>query len=91
MTVDRGDVDASVHQETIFDYLRRELRRLSAPRTTLPFDFNCGFVGYFGYELKADCGGDAAHRSPLPDAAFVFADRLIVFDHRRAAHLRARA
>jgi para-aminobenzoate synthetase len=47
----------------------------------LPFDFNCGFVGYFGYELKADCDGDPAHRSTLPDAAFVFADRLIAFDH----------
>jgi len=47
----------------------------------LPFDFDCGFVGYFGYELKADCGGDPAHRSDMPDAAFVFADRLIAFDH----------
>ncbi len=47
----------------------------------LPFDFNCGFVGYFGYELKADCEGNDAHRSTMPDAAFVFADRLIAFDH----------
>ena len=49
--------------------------------TELPFDLNCGFVGYFGYELKAECGGEAAHRSPHPDAAFVFADRMIAFDH----------
>jgi para-aminobenzoate synthetase len=42
----------------------------------------------FGYELKADCEGDAAHRSSLPDAAFVFADRLIAFDHvERATHV----
>ena len=41
----------------------------------LPFDFNGGYVGYLGYELKAECGGDAAHASDAPDAAFVFADR----------------
>jgi para-aminobenzoate synthetase len=70
-----------VRRETIFDYLRRELARLRHLSDDLPFDLNCGFVGYFGYELKADCEGDAAHRSPLPDAAFVFADRLIAFDH----------
>jgi anthranilate/para-aminobenzoate synthase component I len=50
-------------------------------RDELPFDLNCGFVGSFGNELKADCEGDAAHRSSLPDAAFAFADRLIAFDH----------
>jgi para-aminobenzoate synthetase len=81
VTVDRhGAVEE--HHETIFDYLRRELRRLRRTDDELPFDLNGGFVGYFGYELKADCGGDAAHPSPLPDAAFVFADRLIAFDHR---------
>ncbi len=53
----------------------------AAPATSLPFDFGCGFAGYLGYELKADCDGDAAHRPPTPDAAFVFADRLIAFDH----------
>ena len=57
------------------------MRRLRHLSDDLPFDFNCGFVGYFGYELKADCEGNDAHRSSMPDAAFVFADRLIAFDH----------
>ena len=51
----------------------------------LPFEFDCGFAGWLGYELKAECGGDAAHESPLPDAAFVFADRMIAFDHAERA------
>ncbi len=75
----RGGVE--VHGESIFDYLGRELRRLRLPAADLPFDFDCGFAGYFGYELKADCGAEAAHRAETPDAAFVFADRLIAFDH----------
>jgi aminodeoxychorismate synthase, component I, bacterial clade len=78
--VERGGEVEIVH-ESIFDYLSREMRRLQLPSDDLPFDFDCGFVGYFGYELKADCEGDAAHESPTPDAAFVFADRLIAFDH----------
>jgi para-aminobenzoate synthetase len=78
--VERGG-ETEVHRESIFDYLSHEMRRLRYLSDDLPFDFNCGFVGYFGYELKADCEGDAAHQSELPDAAFIFADRLIVFDH----------
>jgi para-aminobenzoate synthetase len=70
-----------VLKESIFDYLSREMRHVHYTSHDLPFDFNCGFVGYFGYELKADCEGDDAHRSTMPDAAFVFADRLIAFDH----------
>jgi para-aminobenzoate synthetase len=70
-----------VLEESIFDYLSREMRRMRYLSHDLPFDFNCGFVGYFGYELKADCEGNDAHRSSMPDAAFVFADRLIAFDH----------
>ncbi|HYI80344.1 MAG TPA: aminodeoxychorismate synthase component I [Thermoleophilaceae bacterium] len=70
------------HRETIFDHLRREQAGLRdiAP-ADLPFDFACGFAGYLGYELKADCGGERAYDAPLPDAAFVFADRMVVFDH----------
>jgi para-aminobenzoate synthetase len=47
----------------------------------LPFDFDCGFVGYLGYELKADTEGDATHSSSMPDAFFILADRVLVFDH----------
>ncbi len=78
--VERGG-EAELHEESIFDYLSREMRRLRHISDELPFDFNCGFAGYFGYELKADCGGSSALRSPQPDAAFVFADRMIAFDH----------
>ena len=35
----------------------------------------------FGYELKADTCGDLSHISPHPDAQFIFADRVIAFDH----------
>ena len=78
--VERRD-RVEVHDESIFDYLGRELERLGGLSTGLPFAFDCGFAGYLGYELKADCDGVAAHRAATPDAAFVFADRLIAFDH----------
>jgi para-aminobenzoate synthetase len=80
LTVSRNGT-TTVRHEGIFDFLRRVLARMSLPADDLPFDFNGGFVGYFGYELKADCDGDLAHTSPLPDAAFLLADRLIAFDH----------
>jgi para-aminobenzoate synthetase len=79
--VERGEEEVEVREESIFDYLDRALSSLRPLSVNLPFDFDCGFAGYFGYELKADCGGDAAHRAPTPDAAFVFADRLVAFDH----------
>jgi para-aminobenzoate synthetase len=68
-------------RESIFDYLEAEIARLTPEAPDLPFAFPCGFVGFFGYELKAECGGDRAHRSPLPDAAFLFAGRMVAFDH----------
>jgi para-aminobenzoate synthetase len=68
--------------ETIFDRLSGELERLKPSfELKLPFEFQCGLAGWLGYELKAECGGDMAHESPLPDAAFVFAGRMVVFDH----------
>jgi para-aminobenzoate synthetase len=70
-----------VTQESIFDYLARELGRLRQAGEELPFDFDCGFAGYLGYELKAECGGADAHRSTLPDAFFILADRMVALDH----------
>jgi para-aminobenzoate synthetase len=79
-------------RESVLDYCERELARLRADARELPFDFTCGFAGYLGYELKADCGGELVHRSALPDAALAFCDRLIAFDHdQRRVHLVALA
>ncbi len=59
-------------------------------RAELPFDFALGWVGYLGYELKAECGGAHVHRSGQPDAAMIFADRAVAVDHReREVHLLA--
>ena len=65
----------------VLDYCRDRLARLRAHAPELPFDFTCGFAGYLGYELKAECGARPTHASPLPDAALVLCDRLIAFDH----------
>ena len=66
---------------SVFDYCRDQLARLRTTVPELPFDFTCGFAGYLGYELKAECGGPLVYASPLPDAALVLCDRLIAFDH----------
>ncbi|TQJ17721.1 aminodeoxychorismate synthase component I [Kribbella jejuensis] len=40
-----------------------------------------GYVGYFGYELKALTGGVAAHQAATPDALWIWANRFVVIDH----------
>ncbi|WP_433263458.1 aminodeoxychorismate synthase component I [Actinosynnema sp. CS-041913] len=64
-----------------FDWLEADLAAHRVAPPDVPFEFALGWVGYLGYELKAECGGAAAHRSEQPDSAFVFADRALVFDH----------
>ncbi|MEO8689248.1 MAG: aminodeoxychorismate synthase component I [Solirubrobacteraceae bacterium] len=76
---DAGSV--RTHDESIFSYLERELSSLACAAEELPFDLTGGFVGYLGYEVKADCGSPLRHRSRWPDAQFILSDRLIVFDH----------
>ncbi|MFE7275834.1 aminodeoxychorismate synthase component I [Streptomyces sp. NPDC057623] len=72
------------------DWLDHDLRAHRAEVPELPFDFALGWVGYLGYELKAECGGEPAHHSPHPDAGMIFADRAVVFDHElREIHLLA--
>ncbi|MBA0044948.1 aminodeoxychorismate synthase component I [Mycobacteroides sp. LB1] len=76
---------------SIFDYLDRELRaRFVEKPDDLPFNFNLGYVGFLGYELKADLFGANAHTSPTVDAAMLFVDRAVVMDHeQRNCHLLA--
>jgi len=69
-------------EQPFFDYLDDQLRRRATPTPDgLPFDFNLGYVGCLGYELKAETGGDAAHRSGTPDVALLFVDRMLAIDH----------
>jgi para-aminobenzoate synthetase len=70
------------HDISIFTFLKQELARYAVTTEGIPFQFNCGFVGYLGYELKSEtCPVENRHRSEVPDAQFVFLDRLIAFDH----------
>jgi para-aminobenzoate synthetase len=73
--------ESRVHEEMLFDFLRRELARLHTDSPALPFDLNGGFVGYLGYELKADCGAGAGAAAELPDAFLLLADRIVAIDH----------
>jgi len=68
--------------EDVLTYLDGKLQERLAPGTDLPFDFNCGFVGYFGYEVKALCGAPAPHRSTEPDCILLFAGKCIAIDHK---------
>lgn len=68
----------------LFDYLNAQLRRRTAAVPEgLPFEFNLGYVGCLGYELKAETGGLARHQSETPDAALIFADRILALDHEQ--------
>jgi para-aminobenzoate synthetase len=66
---------------SIFDCLSRELRSADLTPSELPFDFLCGFAGYLGYELKAECEPIGGPLADAPDAVLIFADRLIAIDH----------
>jgi para-aminobenzoate synthetase len=81
--VDVRSGDGHFHvRRPFFEYLDDELRRRAIPTPAgLPFDFNLGYVGCLGYELKAETGGHAAHRADTPDAALIFADRMLAIDH----------
>jgi para-aminobenzoate synthetase len=81
VTVERSGEETRFHQP-FFEYLDEQLRsRATARPPELPFDFNLGYVGCLGYELKAQTGGRAVHRASTPDAALVFADRVLALDH----------
>ncbi|WP_200308969.1 aminodeoxychorismate synthase component I [Streptomyces adelaidensis] len=67
---------------SVFDLLEQRMRERRVPASDLPFDLTGGYVGYFGYELKAECGATARHTAETPDAVWMFADRVIAVDHQ---------
>ena len=81
--IERPGQPSSLVAGDVFGYLRRELARRPVEDPSLPFDFTGGYVGYLGYEMKAECGSDAnRHRAAMPDASWLFADRFVVIDHQ---------
>jgi para-aminobenzoate synthetase len=90
VAVQRGGV-ASVEHRSIFDLLGAEMARLAIePPAELARGLVGGYVGYLGYECKADCGSPNVHSSDLPDAALMLANRVVAVDHvRRRTYLLA--
>jgi para-aminobenzoate synthetase len=81
LTVERGGV-RGVQHKSIFDFLDRELALNEVePPPGLQRGLIGGYVGYLGYECKADCGARNLHSSDLPDAAFLLANRVLAVDH----------
>lgn len=64
----------------IFEYLQRE--HPNRPQSAPPCPFVGGHVGWFGYELRHDCGSPAARQAATPDALWIRADRFIAVNHR---------
>jgi len=88
--VDSGELEVSrggeetVEHKSIFDYLDREMKRIAVePPEGIDRGLVGGYVGYLGYELKADCGSPNVHSSDLPDAAMMLANRVVAVDHTR--------
>jgi para-aminobenzoate synthetase len=81
--IDRGGVH-TVEHKSIFDYLDRELKRIAVePPQGVDRGLVGGYVGYLGYELKADCGSTNIHSSDMPDAAMMLANRVVAVDHTK--------
>jgi para-aminobenzoate synthetase len=79
--VRRGGVETVEHR-SIFDLLSSEMERLAIePPAELARGLVGGYVGYLGYECKADCGSPNVHRSDMPDAAMMLANRVVAVDH----------
>ena len=66
---------------TIFEVLAGRLDAAVTGADGLPFELAGGYVGYFGYELKALLGFPVSHRAETPDAVWLRADRFVAVDH----------
>ncbi len=67
--------------ESVFDFLRSE-QTYGVDSDASGSRFPLGWVGWLGYELhEVTLSAGLRRASRYPDAAFLFADRAIVFDH----------
>ena len=82
VSIRRGGAEPVVEQRSIFELIDRGVKDHAVE---LPEGIGRGlvggYVGYLGYECKADCGSPNVHSSDLPDAAMMLADRVVAVDH----------
>ena len=74
-------------EESIFDVLKKHLNNKKTNLKNNPdinkVPFHCGYVGYFGYELKCLTNPVSnMHQAKTDDAEWLFLDRAIVIDHQ---------
>jgi para-aminobenzoate synthetase len=77
LTIDR-DGRIEHRTQSLFDFLDESLRQHRVD-TSVPFPG--GYVGYFGYELRSDCGSPRRHVSTFPDAMLMRVDDVIRIGH----------
>ena len=82
LEIRQGGKSRNTVVESLLPELRKRLARPVDVDRVLPFDFQTGLVGYFGYELRNEFGAPTDRASRLPDAAFLDVDRCLVFDHQ---------
>lgn len=81
ITIESREGTQTVVRAELFRWLDEETRRHQIDGPELPFEFSLGWVGYLGYELKAEVGAPNEYVSDLPDFVMFFLDRAIVVDH----------
>ncbi|MEQ3346102.1 aminodeoxychorismate synthase component I [Peptoniphilus senegalensis] len=83
--VEKSFVDGrekEIYKVNIFDFLKENRKRWTY-NESLPFDFQLGYIGYLGYELKKDTENVINNYSyGYPDAYFKYCDRALVYDHK---------
>ncbi|MDQ2660692.1 MAG: aminodeoxychorismate synthase component I, partial [Actinomycetota bacterium] len=79
------DRSGVTHEASVFEVLHRALRDEDIDADGIDDDVRragpLGWFGWFGYELGALLNDVPAEPSETPDAAFLYVDRAVVFDH----------
>ena len=87
----QGEETIKLQSETLFEYMQREQSKIQIQNpVNVEFDFRGGFIGYFGYEMKAESlhghlhsSVPQKHKKGQKDALFYFVERYFVWDHVR--------
>ncbi|WP_022893317.1 aminodeoxychorismate synthase component I [Agromyces subbeticus] len=77
-----ADAGSVTREASVFDVLATGLRDASVGSDGVEVPGVLGWFGWFGYELGAILNDVPVEPAETPDAAFLFVDRAIVFDHR---------